>query len=709
MSIFTATFDVLSSGSDYGELTVIYNDGNIEIPLTLLASGAVSGSGRFRKVPYQDGVSGENLFQALEYEAAFNRDFRNVGGTNNLIAKADDDTVTITSLKGWFSSAESEYTGDYLDVTFFADNEDVNKGVRPSLAVALTGNGDCSTVEYSLVGTTGTPPYILKQGTTILQSGWDGTEELVDISRESGQVSFSITDDDGLSSTVSVVVPRKLKPGEFKQRITQFIGYSDVLIESVNPVANTTPIEYALEVQGTLTGSSYQSSNVFPGVLPGFYELFIKDKYDCEVTKTIQVTSYQDATEEQNPRYFDVPKGNSIIMSECVSFDKDIRPNYNNTLSMSELSDINYRVVQYFDPSDFEPIHFKSSYPYHVATLHKSNGTKQDLPIVLVQENLGDKEKVDCELFPLDGRTAVYFDGGNEYEPDTTTVIGASDYTQYMPSWAVEGQLVTIDGLGVNEIVELGFDSVLQRGYFVIDVSTASASSGSVQVTWNIQDYNVYEVYVPFNTMVRGRVVIEKGFSFDAIDGNKWISEVLEVKEIERDDLLIEWSSTKNQSDIVFFSGVKFKKRMKGKFRPIFPNTSEISEGDSRAYSLDQNLYQHYRLELDRLSAREVHQLLIASKTDGFKVNGESLIKKQDVEPEILGESNMHSFKCDYAYGGNQSAQQPDSLALNSSTGVVGGGGTGKPAAPPTYDDRLRVNLGGGFITVSEDFISIDE
>ncbi|MBO0323457.1 hypothetical protein J0X14_14205 [Muricauda sp. CAU 1633] len=689
-----------------GSVTIIHNDGNMDIPLTLTLD-SISVYKRFLEVAWVDGMSEEDEDQANNYRLSFNRDYKDVGGVKNLGATVDGNEVTITAKTGTFS-AGSSYSGNVLIVNGFTiDN--TTTVLNPIITANLTGNGDCTNVEHSLTATEGTSPYILKQGTTVIDAAWDGTEELVDVTRESGQVSFSVTDSNGLVTSKTVIVPRKLKPGEFKQRITQGIGSSDVLIESVNPVSNTEPIEYSLDVQGTLTGGNYQSSNVFAGVLPGFYELFIKDKYDCEVTKTIQVTSYQDATEEQNPRYFDVPKGNSIIMSECVAFDKDIRPNYNNTLSLSELSDINYRVVQYFDPTDFEPIQFKSSYPYHVATLHKSNGTKQDLSIVLVQENLGSKEKVDCELFPLDGRTAVYFDGGNEYEPDTTTVIGASDYTQFLPSWAVEGQLVTIDGLGVNEIVELGYDSTLQRGYFVIDVYTASSTSGLVQVVWNIQDYNVFEVYVPFDNMVRGRVTIEKGFSFSEIDGNKWISELLEAKEVEKDDLLIEWSSTKNQSDIVFFSGVKFKKRIKGKFRPIFPNSSEISEGDSRAYSLDQELYQHYRLELQKLSAREIHQILIASKTDGFKVNGENLIKKQDVEPEILGESNMYSFTCDYAYGGNNAAVQPDSLALNSSTGVVGGGGTGKPGAPPTYDDKLRVNIGGGFITVSEDFISVDE
>lgn len=708
----TISFTLTTQALDFSPLTrgyvnVVFNDGNNDLTLSLLLD-SISISGRFLEVAW-DGTAAKDEEQAYNYALAFTRDFKTVGaiGSNpkNLSASKVGNTVTITATNGTFVSAS--YTGNVLIMGGATINNSPQTSL-PSISASLTGNGDCSTVEYSITATEGVSPYTLKQGLTTLLTGWDGLAHTVDVPRDSGSVSFSVTDDNGELVNTFKIVPRQLKTGEFKIRSTQYIGYSDFYIENVNPVANTEPIEYSLDVQGTLTGGNYQVSNSFTGVLPDIYELFIKDKYGCEVTKTIEIRALEDATEEQNPRYFDVPKGNSIIMSECATFDKDIKPNYNNTLSFNELSNINYKVVQYYDPSDFEPIHFKSSYPYHVVTLHKCDGTKQDIPPILVQENLGSQEKVDCEIFPLDGQTAVYFDGGNQYEPGTTTIIGASDYTQFLPPWAVEGQIVSIDGIGSYEIVELGYDSDLQRGYFIIDVVTGSATSGKVQVTWNIQPYNVFEAYIPFTNVDKARVVIEKGFSFNEIDGNPWLSEILATKENEKDDLLIEWSSSKNQSDIVFFSGVHFTKRSKGKLRPIFPNSSEIAEGDSRAYSISNEFYQHYRLELERLSAREVHQLLVASMTDGFKVNGESLVIKPDAEIEALGESNYFSFKCDYAAGGNEAAVQPDSLALNSSTGVIGGGGTGKPVALPSYDGESRVSVNGGFITVGGEFVSVD-
>ncbi|WP_431129770.1 hypothetical protein [Flagellimonas flava] len=712
MSSIQITIDRLPDGPAIrGSIIVVYNDGNMDISLPLELTGTVSVSGTFSLVPYVDGVSLESDLQALEYRGAFYRDYRNVGGTNNLSVTIVGNVVTITSQTGTFPVGQSTYTGDVLGVSFFITNVAVNK--TPVLSVTATGVGDCDTVQYEITATGDGSPWRLSNGLNVLNTNWDGSAQQVNLARDEIQHLIQLREPSpslALLDEVTLIVPRKLKTGEFKIRATQYVGSSDILIEEVNPVNGTAPIEYLLDAQGATSGGAYQTDNVFPGVLPGFYELFVKDKFGCEITKTIQVRELEDASEEENPGFFTVMKGNSIILSECTSFDKDIKPNFNNTLSFNELSGIRYSVVQYWDASDFEPIQFKSSYPFHVVTLHKSDGTKQDLPIVEIANNRGAKEKVDCQLFPINGKTGVYFDGGNEYEPDTTTVLGSSEYTQFLPSWAVEGQIVSIDGKGAFTIEEQGYDSTLERGYFVIPFALTTAESALVQVTWNVQVYNTFECYVPFSNVDRARIVIEKGFNDNGITtivGDPFVSELQQVKENEDDDLLIQWSSSKNKSDIVFMSGVKFQKRMKGKLRPIFPNNSEIVEGDSRAYTLDQEFFQHYRLELERLTAREVYQLIVASMTDGFKVNGESLKQNGQVEVEPLGESNYFTLKCDYALGANNAAIQPDELVLNASTGVVGGGSTGKPAALPSYDGKTRLNIDGGFVTVGGDFVSV--
>ena len=154
---------------------------------------SISVAGKFQEVGFLNGNSGENSLQANNYSFAFNRDYKDVGGTKNLTASAVDNVITITAKKGTFIS--SAYTGNVLIVgSGTIDNTPQVPDLE--LTAVLTGNGDCSTVEYSVTATGGTPSYILKNGFTILTSGWDGSAFLVDVNREVGRFTFSATDRD---------------------------------------------------------------------------------------------------------------------------------------------------------------------------------------------------------------------------------------------------------------------------------------------------------------------------------------------------------------------------------------------------------------------------------------------------------------------------------------------------------------------------------
>ncbi len=703
MSTIQIQFTAIGTGVSGGYVEIGFNDNNVVSQLRETSIDGPSVQYRFSQIPTSLPTDPDTA-QAQAFAFAFNRDYKNVGGTNNLSAVSSGDTVTITTTIGTFDTFTQ--TGN------FATNLGINNTPQAdpnSFTYERLTTGDCTTINYrGNTATGGTGPYRISVNGSDVITGWDGASNTASFALNRGFQS-AVKVYDSLSALIAdevVNVPRKLEPGEFKERATTYETYSDILIESVNPVEGTTPVDYSLDNQGASTGGNYQSSNTFPGVAPGTYELFVRDVYGCEVTKTIIVSSFQDATVDENPKYFEVMHGNSIIVSECPTFGSAVKKNFENTGSWNELAGINYDVLQYWAPSDYEGIQFKSSYPYHIITLHKCDGTKQDIAPIMIQENLGSKEKVDCKFFQISGQTAVYFDGGNEYTPDTTTIIGASEYTQFTPDWAEVGQLVFIDGLGGHFIESTGYDETLERGYFVINVTT-SDTEGKVQVTFNKQLYNLFEVYIDFSTFTKGRLVFEKGLDFNNVDGNPYASEILVSQEDTDDMLLLKWSDPKNKGNIVFQSGIQFTRRMEGLFRPIFEGESETFAGDSREYSLKQTTYQNYRLEFDRLSAKEVYQLTIATGLDGFEVNNVPVVRKKYPEIEALGDSNYYSLKVDLAYSGDLLAIKPDETVLEVSTGVVGGGGTGKAGAGPVYDGLLRLNIDGGFVTVGEDFISV--
>ncbi|MEO0572575.1 MAG: hypothetical protein AAF039_12790 [Bacteroidota bacterium] len=697
-----------------GRVSIMFNDGDQDHDLFETHTTGVATSTRFKEESW-DGTSETDNLQAANFANAFNRDYSQIGGSGNIIqlgnlfASVNDNEVTITAENGTFISGSS-YNGNVLVVGgFIIDNPPTV--ANPKLTFQRSANvGDCDNIQYSASATDGTPPFALRSSVGTIIEGWDGASIDFDLPRGTIQT-IRLTDSNLVEVARTENVPRKLVIGEFQESIAAYDGFSDIIIQSLNPVFGTTPLEYTLEPQGSLNGVSYQSGNTFPGVLQGsFYELFVRDVYGCEITKTIEVRAFQDSTVNENPLYFDVMSANSIIHSPCPAFNKDTKKNFHNTGSWNELSGIRNEITQIFDPSDVRGTQFKSSFPYHVITLHNCDGTKVDIPPILISENLGAKEKVDCRVFPLNGKTAVYFDGGNAYEPDTTTVIGASEYLQFTPPWAIENQIVFIDGYGGLTIESTGYDQDRAKGYFVVDAITASESDAIVQVTFNKQDYNTFEYYLDMSKVSgTGRVVIEKGNSFNEIIGDPWVSELVKIEGDSEDLLKIEWSDSKNKGDIVFQSNIKFEKRIEGRFRPKWDGESETFAGDSREFSLRQTTYQNYRLELDRLSAKEVNQLNIASGLESFIVNNVPLVRQAYPEIEPLGDSNYYTWTCELGYGGDGLAIQSDEIVLDVSTGVEGGGGTGSDnLGTVLYDGRTRLNISGGFVTVDGKFIVID-
>lgn len=703
MSTLTISFNTQAldfSPLNRGKVDIVVNIGGSDITLTERLTQSVSSTRYFQEVAW---VSGQETTldnqQAQNFATSFNRDYKDIGGVKNLGAIVSGDTVTITLKTGTFESVN--YDGNVLVV---GDLTIVNSDQSIILALNVNASnvGNCNTIDYSATLSGGESPYVIKNGTSTINSNWDGN--LLNIQLNRGTLNtINATDSDGNSKSITINVPRKLAIGEFKESSVQYDGYSDVLITNVNPVSGTTPITYALESLGSTSGLSYQESNAFSGIIPNSYELFVKDKFGCVVTKTITINDLNVSNEDSFIKYFDISEGNSILFAPYSSFDADNKKNFKNTSSRNELTGIRYNAKHRFVATDNNiGTQFKSSYPYHIITLHRCNGTKKDIPFIAISKNIGSKERVDVKFAKIDGKNTFYFDGGNEYEPNTTTIIGASEYVSYSPDWAKTGQLVFFDSLGGFEILEEGYSQDLGKGYFVTDLNT-TLTDGIAQATFNKHDYDTYEFYLNMSDVTdKGVIVIEYGYSFTEVEPIPWVSETIERIEDSDDDILIKWSNYKNIDPIVFQSGIEMMARIRGVFRPIFKGESETTDGDSKVYSIDQTLYQNYRLEIDYLTAKQVYQLCIATGVE-LEVNNVILTRLSFPEIEQLGQSNYFTFKVDLGYSGNILGVVEDEYVLNVSTGVIGGG----TAKTVSNDDRFRLNLDSGFVTVGGDFIAV--
>ncbi len=663
-----------------GVFTIMFNDGANTYPLELTGILGVPTAGYFELIPFSVDPTGD--IQAPTLGSRFWSTFKNIGGNNNIDWRLGSNDFTITAKVGTFVSAS--YTGVWFGMTSEIDNTPQVVPLSFSVSELITGS-DCGKVNYRATLSGGTAPYTLLDGTTEMETGWDGSANEFTLKR--GTISnINVRDSVGATASVSIVTPRQLAEGDFKVNSTNYETNSDLLVERVITIANTAPLEYSIDPVSSVTGSAYQSSNAFQAVDEGQYKIFIKDKFGCEISKIINVTGFQDSTEAENPMYFSVAEGQSFVISELPSYDFETKKNYFNTGSYNQPASARYRTVHILDKDDpVKGIQIKSSFDYHAITLHDCvTGNKTDVPPILIQENLGATEKMDCVLFEVGSKTGVYFQGGNTYIPDTDNVLGTNTYNGSTPRWAEIGQLVFLDALGGFRIESAGFDSD-RGGYFVLDVATPTETNSKIQVTYNRHDYNLFEFFVdPDSVVNKSFLIIEKGFDNSGspvIVGNPWVSEFIQSVQDTSGLLNIQWSDTLNKGDIVYQSGITFGARMSGELNPIWSDEAETESGDTKDTSIVQKSYMGFELLLEGINQKQVTQLSIASALQGFTVNNLVLVRKKAPEITRYDKSNIYSWKCEFGFGDNKLAIKEDEIVFSPSTGVDGGGGTGKNPA----------------------------
>jgi len=590
----TISFTLSTQALDFapltrGQINIVFNDGSRNILLSEKLTTNPSSSGFFQEVAWTGNDAVDNEQQAQNFVTAFNRDWSWVGGvefSKNLSAAFDGNVVTITATNGTFVSAD--YTGNVI--VFGSANIDNSVQETPiSFSVQMTQSGDCQQITYSLNASGGTAPYTLKGTNGTISSGWDGTALTTILDR--GRVeTIRLIDSNLQEVSRTFIVPRKLAEGDFDIEIAGFEDGSDIIINRNTVIKNTSPLEYSLDDITQVTGNNYNTTNSFTGIQEGQYKIFIKDVFGCEIFKTITVSNFVDGVSTEASRYFKVMDGQSIIFNEFVDFDAKKKKNYFNTGSYNEaIQGARHRAKQYFSLDDgFIGIQFKSSYPFHAITIHQKDGKMIDIPFVMVSENLGVLEKLDCVRFRLnETQTGVYFNGGNTYIPNTQTVLGSSEFIGTTPSWANIGQLIYLDGTGLR-ISGNGYDDNY-GWYFIVDAETSTEQSATVQLTYSKHPYNTFEFYVDSSKLKSCDVIIiEKGFEAGVFDGNPWVSERL-MPIVDNDEyLLIQWNDLKNKADIVFQSGINYLSRYKGEFIPLSDDSSETYSGDSNEYPIEQ-------------------------------------------------------------------------------------------------------------------------
>jgi len=647
-----------------------------------LVQGAASAY-KFQEVAWIDGSSGEDAQQAINFAQAINRDYKGVGLVQtgfpqlpNISAQAVGNEVTITALEGTFLSGSS-YTGNVLVVAIDPPSNTADP-TTPVISVVASATGDCNVINYNVTATTGVAPFrLVNNGVDVIPS-WNGSTTSLALARGSVNKIFVEDLDGEFSVPITVNVPRKLDGANFEVALTPGVGNSDVTVNWPEPVAGVTPLEYALTAADAVAATGYQSSNVFPAVLEGAYKLWVRDKFGCEVTKLVTVAGYADPVAGSTPKYSRISDFNTLSFSRRSPG----RKNYDTALSFEEVVGVPKQALFEFTAEDQIQTQFRSSFPFHQITLHKCDGSKEDLPFLLIQQNIGVAEKVDCKVFPVEAALAgVYFVGGNSYEPGTLTVTGSSPYSSGLPTWAETGRFVSVGSMGTKEIKGVGYDSDLGVMYFTVEASIAAQADDTVQATYNRHDYNLYRCDFPMSKVSdRAYVTIEMGYSSTEIEVAYQSEAIRRITDTSK-HLKIEWSGFKNLGDMVFVDGYKGVMWIKGRIRPVPIGTAKNYEGSEEVYPLSHTQRIGQRVSIPVMTPKQWAKFgLVSAIAEGgtLLIEDMELVREGAIEAEEQGSTNFSNVECEFAYTGDGLGEVTEEVVLNPSTGVEGGGGTGK-------------------------------
>ena len=486
--------------------------------------------------------------------------------------------------------------------------------------------------------------------TNVLATSYDDGDVL-GISNSSNPFNYSILrgstrllkvyDSNGNTATKSIIAPAILASANIVTNIVNTPSGANVTVSVSN--SNLLVLQYSLD------GSTWQSSNIFNGILIGNYTMYVKDQFGYIVNKNFSVTSFEpnvSATDE----YSYLSKAMSIRYKKNETWDyNDIHKNFDNTLSCEEQVDNAYKYKQKFKPINVVKTQFLSNYTNISANVIKEDGTKDSLVIDKKINFLDIKDKRDARIYSISStETGLYYTSGNTY--DYATGVDNGDYALNgaLPDYGVIGNYVMFLADGWFLIKDIIYNEALNADVLVLDMHYVGPDViRVVSAKYNQCNFNVYEFTVDFSKYNNSEVQIEILQSAPTLGFNdyNYLSEVLEVKDYYPSCVEIKWV---NEEDTLIFYSTGIHNV--GNFEFLTFNLGkdsslEIHKTPYSAVVIDSSNYELRELTIDEVSTEIANQLIQASLHKNLCINGIRYISHSEPEISVVDFTNIHQVK----------------------------------------------------------------
>ena len=479
--------------------------------------------------------------------------------------------------------------------------------------------------------------------TPVVASGVNDTSFDFDFLRGKN-ITILVEDDNGNQSNISVTTPSILSPDDFNIDINNTPGGTTIIA--------TNTIAVGLEFEYSLDNSTWQTSNVFSGLIPGSYTLYIKDQLGCSTSKTFTASEYALLIP-----YFFISKANSIRFANRIDFgDAGNYKTDENTLSCEVDVELPWHEVQLFQSADVITTQFKSNYENHTAKVIRANGDEVSVPVVKKSNYIGNKDSRDARKYDLGGgKTGVYFTIGSIYNYDTGFPTGETHYLNGgLPLWAKSGGYVKVDTEWFL-IEDVLFDESKNAEIMVISSSYSGADVSVIAGSlYNIFDYEIYEFTIDMVDYIDEVVQVSIIAEDDNFTTITLLSEDISIQVKHDFTKLIEYWNDDN-NDVFYATGIKHKIRLPyHKREGDVDDSSDVHKTDTNAILLSSELYEIDKFKFEPVTKEIWRKLMIALSCKNVLIDGVGYVKDSDFDTEgPLEDTNLYVLTAKMVKTGN--------------------------------------------------------
>jgi hypothetical protein len=626
----------------------------------------------FRAARYTSGQSSIALdiaFNINNLRNAFQADY-NFGGdgpyTLSIITQvATGDTLKIEiNQENFFDASEfveSTSSGDNFVATFASAPVPVTLSVT-AISFSQADADFCNKIDTSITSSEQIDSYSLDGGNTYIN----------ELSNP-----FTIK-----NITRAVSTPIKIKKGsevfDYRIKVPSVLLKANVSATYTNSPSgatvtiNTVGNNFLLQLEYSLDGTTFQTSNTFPGLLEGDYDFYVRDQFGCQVDNPITIPAFIDGGVGQRIPYSDLPsKSLSIRYFKYIDFSNSTEyKNDENTQSDELPYTQNARLYnQLFKNSDTDiRTQLKTNYTNIVATVVDEELVEHDIEVTKVVNYSDLKDRRDAIIYHIDNansQVGLYFSGvDNIYDYFSGAVIGSLDLNGALPLWGLVGNFVFVNNAWF-EISSVIFDESVSSYVLVIRTTYVGIPSVvEVSTIYNLEPYNIHEFDINFSQFSNQKVQVnitqtDTDTSFPDV---VYLSEIIEVAESYDDTVSIEYYNDKN-TDIFYATGIKNKINMPIEFFSggiLGETTTERT--DINTFLIDAEGYENDMIAF-KLMPKQMMRKVIQSLSHKFVfLNGVQYVKEESPEVTAIIGTNLYRVN----------AEMTKSNAVYTSRGLVG-------------------------------------